>query len=182
MTHTTAAAGTARPGTSRSDTSRPNNSNPFNVRVIEEFRANAGVVGGQFAGTRLLLLTTRGARTGLLRTTPLVHLPHGGRPVVFASNGGAPTAPGWFHNLLADPEATVEVGRERYPVRALLLEPAEHDAVWARQIAVDPAFAEFRERALRAGRAIPLVALERVAQTSRTPARQTAETSGTPGR
>lgn len=137
------------------------NSNPFNQRVIEEFRANGGHVGGQFAGTRLLLLTTRGARTGLPRTNPLVYVPHGDRLVVFASNGGAPTAPGWFHNLMAAPEATVEMGEERFPVRAGLLEESEREAVWALQIAVDPAFAGFRERASRAGREIPLVTLER---------------------
>ncbi|GHF63906.1 hypothetical protein GCM10010218_51660 [Streptomyces mashuensis] len=138
--------------------------NAFNLAVIEEFRANKGVVGGDFAGTSLLLLTTRGARTGLPRTTPLVHLPDDdhGRLVVFASNGGAPTAPAWYHNLMASPEATVEVGEERRRVRARVLDVAEHDAVWARQIAREPQFAEFRERALAAGRVIPLVALEPV--------------------
>ncbi|MFF4158491.1 nitroreductase family deazaflavin-dependent oxidoreductase [Streptomyces sp. NPDC001678] len=137
------------------------NSNPFNQRVIEEFRANGGRVGGQFAGVKLLLLTTRGARTGLARTTPLVHVAHGDRLVVFASNGGAPTAPGWFHNLMAAPEATVEVGRERFPVRAELLEESAREDVWALQIAADPAFTDFRERASRSGRDIPLVTLER---------------------
>ncbi|MCD9144576.1 nitroreductase/quinone reductase family protein [Streptomyces albireticuli] len=137
--------------------------NPFNLRVIEEFRANAGRVGGRFAGVKLLLLTTLGARSGLPRTTPLVHLEDGaGRLVVFASNGGSPTAPAWFHNLTASPEAIVEVGAERRAVRARLVDEAEHDALWARQIAVDPAFADFRERALRAGRTTPLVALEPV--------------------
>ncbi|MEV4873180.1 nitroreductase/quinone reductase family protein [Streptomyces syringium] len=145
-----------------SPTAPPNNSNPFNLRVIEEFRANAGRVGGQFAGTKLLLLTTRGARSGLPRTTPLVHLPDGERLIVFASNGGAPAAPGWFHNLTAAPEAVVEVGGERYPVRARLVEDSAREAVWKRQIAADPAFADFRRRALASGRDIPLVALERV--------------------
>lgn len=140
----------------------PVNSNPFNLRVIEEFRANAGRVGGQFAGTRLLLLTTRGARSGLPRTTPLVHLPDGERLIVFASNGGAPAAPGWFHNLMAAPEAVVEVGADRCAVRARLVDDAEREGVWERQIAADPAFADFRRRALASGRDIPLVALERV--------------------
>ncbi|MFE0047867.1 nitroreductase/quinone reductase family protein [Streptomyces albireticuli] len=139
------------------------NANPFNLRVIEEFRANAGRVGGRFAGVKLLLLTTLGARSGLPRTTPLVHLEDGAdRLVVFASNGGSPTAPAWFHNLTASPEAIVEVGAERRAVRARLVDEAEHDALWARQIAVEPAFADFRERALRAGRTTPLVALEPV--------------------
>ncbi|MEW2579008.1 nitroreductase/quinone reductase family protein [Streptomyces syringium] len=140
----------------------PHNGNPFNLRVIEEFRANAGRVGGQFTGTRLLLLTTRGARSGLSRTTPLVHLPDGERLIVFASNGGAPAAPGWFHNLAASPEAVVEVGTERYPARARLVEDSAREALWERQIVAEPAFADFRRRALAAGRDIPLVALERV--------------------
>ncbi|GHF10843.1 nitroreductase/quinone reductase family protein [Streptomyces morookaense] len=163
------------------NTNPAHNSNPFNLRVIEEFRANGGRVGGQFAGVKLLLLTTRGTRSGLLRTTPLVHLPDGERLVVFASNGGAPTAPAWFRNAMAAPDdITVEVGEERYAARAGLVDAAEHDALWARQIAADPAFAAFRERALQAGRVTPLVALRR--HTTRTPRCQTAETSGTPGR
>ncbi|MCC2278494.1 nitroreductase family deazaflavin-dependent oxidoreductase [Streptomyces sp. ET3-23] len=163
------------------NTNPAHNSNPFNLRVIEEFRANGGRVGGQFAGVKLLLLTTRGTRSGLLRTTPLVHLPDGERLVVFASNGGAPTAPAWFRNAMAAPDdITVEVGEERYAARAGLVDAAEHDTLWARQIAADPAFAAFRERALQAGRVTPLVALRR--HTTRTPRCQTAETSGTPGR
>ncbi|MGW1197141.1 nitroreductase/quinone reductase family protein [Streptomyces sp. NPDC002536] len=167
-----------------SNTDPANNSNPFNLRVIEEFRGNGGRVGGQFAGVKLLLLTTRGARSGLPRTTPLVHLPDGERLVVFASNGGAPTAPAWFRNAMAAPDdVTVEVGEERYAARARLVDEAEHDALWARQIAADPGFGAFRERALQAGRAMPLVALERPERhTTRTPRCQTAETSGTPGR
>ncbi|MFF4408207.1 nitroreductase/quinone reductase family protein [Streptomyces sp. NPDC001404] len=147
-----------------SNTTPASNSNPFNLRVIEEFRGNGGRVGGQFAGVKLLLLTTRGARSGLLRTTPLVHLPDGERLVVFASNGGAPTAPAWFRNAMAAPgDVTVEVGEERYAARARLVDKAEHDELWARQIAADPAFAAFRERALEAGRVTPVVALERAA-------------------
>ncbi|MCP2168406.1 nitroreductase family deazaflavin-dependent oxidoreductase [Goodfellowiella coeruleoviolacea] len=137
-----------------------NNSNPVNRRIIAEFRANGGQVGGHFAGVPLLLLTTRGARTGLHRTTPLVYLRDGDRLIVFASNGGAPAAPGWFHNLVKDPTATVEVGTERFPARASLVDEREHDALWDRQIAADPGFAEFRRRA---GRTIPLVALRRAA-------------------
>ncbi|MCC3768550.1 nitroreductase/quinone reductase family protein [Streptomyces sp. UNOC14_S4] len=151
------------PAPSSTAPSAVHNSNPFNRRVIEEFRRNAGRVGGQFAGTSLLLLTTRGARSGLPRTTPLVHLRDGDRLLVFASNGGAPVAPAWFHNLTAAPDdVVVEVGTERYPVRARLVDESEHDAVWARQIAVDPQFADFRERARQAGRTTPVVALERI--------------------
>ncbi|RLU94758.1 nitroreductase family deazaflavin-dependent oxidoreductase [Streptomyces griseocarneus] len=162
MTNSTHSAAPS-PDASSAASSDAHNSNPFNRQVIEEFRRNGGRVGGQFAGTSLLLLTTRGARSGLPRTTPLVHLPDGDRLLVFASNGGAPVAPAWFHNLMAAPdEAVVEVGAERRPVRARLVDESEHDAVWARQIAVDPQFADFRERARQAGRTTPIVALERL--------------------
>ncbi|RCV61438.1 nitroreductase/quinone reductase family protein, partial [Marinitenerispora sediminis] len=113
--------------------------------------------GGDFAGTSLLLLTTRGARSGLPRTTPLVYLPDGDRLVVFASNGGAPAAPGWFHNVVRSPDVFVEVGAERFAARTVVVDEHEHDELWRRQVERNPAFAGFRARA---GRTIPLVALE----------------------
>ncbi|MFG3229872.1 nitroreductase/quinone reductase family protein [Kitasatospora sp. NPDC048194] len=129
----------------------------FNRRVIAEFRAGKGAVGGEFTGTPLLLLTVVGARSGEPRTTPLVHLPDGDRLVVFASNGGSPTHPAWYRNLVAHPEVTVEVGAERYPALATPVGPSEHDRLWARQIAAQPQFAGFRTDA----RTVPLVALTR---------------------
>ncbi|MEV7599110.1 nitroreductase/quinone reductase family protein [Kitasatospora sp. NPDC089797] len=129
----------------------------FNREVIAEFRARAGVVGGGLSGLPLLLLTVLGARSGEPRTTPLVHLRDGARLVVFASNGGSATDPLWYRNLVAHPEVTVEVGGERYPAVATPVDPAEHDALWARQIAAQPQFAEFRTDA----RTVPLVALTR---------------------
>ncbi|MET9296103.1 nitroreductase family deazaflavin-dependent oxidoreductase [Streptomyces sp. NPDC003077] len=135
------------------------NSNPFNLRVIEEFRANGGVVGGDFEGISLLLLSTRGARSGLPRTTPLVYLPDGDRLIVFASNGGAPTAPAWYHNILAHPESVqVEAGTERFEARATALPESEHDELWRRQTERDPNFATFRTRTRRV---IPVIALTR---------------------
>ncbi|MCF2526770.1 nitroreductase/quinone reductase family protein [Yinghuangia soli] len=134
------------------------NANPFNRQVIAEFRANGGAVGGPLAGLPLLLLTTTGARSGVARTTPAVYLADGDRLVVFASNGGSPTAPGWFHNISRDPEVVVEVGAERYAARAELVDEREHDELWTRQIAVDPNFAHFRGRT---SRTIPVVALRR---------------------
>ncbi|MBW5420750.1 nitroreductase family deazaflavin-dependent oxidoreductase [Streptomyces sp. BG9H] len=141
-----------------------NNTNPFNHRVIEEFRANGGRVGGDFEGVRLLLLTTRGAKSGLLRTTPAVYLsdPARDRLVVFASNGGSPHAPGWYHNLTKDPRVVVEVGTERYEAHAAPVDEGEHDELWRRQIEQDPNFAEFRERAPRT---IPVIALTRAGVT-----------------
>ncbi|WAL96556.1 nitroreductase/quinone reductase family protein [Streptomyces sp. Je 1-369] len=135
-------------------------SNTFNQRVIEEFRANEGRVGGPFEGASLLLLTTRGAKSGLPRTTPAVYLPDPdrGRLVVFASNGGSEKAPGWYHNLVADPAVVVEVGGERYEALATPVDASEHDALWRRQIERDPNFAEFLDRAPRT---IPVIALAR---------------------
>ncbi|WP_327356805.1 nitroreductase/quinone reductase family protein [Streptomyces sp. NBC_01304] len=136
-------------------------SNPFNDRVIAEFRANKGVVGEPFEGTDLLLLTTKGARSGQERTTPLVYLPGGERElVVFALNGGAPTAPAWYHNLRAHPgDLTVEVGGDRYRARHVEIEDGEaYEELWRRQIAIEPKFAGFRAKA---GRRVPLVGLTR---------------------
>ncbi|MFG2845781.1 nitroreductase/quinone reductase family protein [Kitasatospora sp. NPDC048296] len=130
----------------------------FNRKVIAEFRSRAGVVGGELSGMPLLLLTVLGARSGEPRTTPLVYLPDGERLVVFASNGGSDTDPVWYRNLVAHPEVTVEVGAERYPAVAAAVDPAEHDALWARQVAAQPQFGGYRT----AARTVPLVALTRV--------------------
>ncbi|MFH8593064.1 nitroreductase family deazaflavin-dependent oxidoreductase [Streptomyces rimosus] len=131
--------------------------NPFNQRVIEEFRANGGRVGGESAGQPLLLLTTTGARSGLPRTTPALYLPDGpDRLAVFASNGGSPTAPAWYHNLTAHPLATVEVGTRTYRARAVEAAGEDRDRLWALQVAAHPQFAAFQERA---GRRIPVMVL-----------------------
>ncbi|MFF2143823.1 nitroreductase/quinone reductase family protein [Kitasatospora sp. NPDC058190] len=129
----------------------------FNRNVIAEFRSGQGVVGGALAGMPLLLLTVTGARSGEPRTTPLVYLPDGERLVVFASNGGSETDPLWYRNLVAHAEVTVEVGTDRYPAVAAPVDPAEHDALWARMIAAQPQFADYRT----AARTVPLVALTR---------------------
>ena len=127
-----------------------------NQRVIEEFRANAGVVQGDFAGVPLLLLTTRGARSGLPRTMPMTYLRDGDRFVVFAANGGRPQHPGWYHNLRAEPAATVEIGTETLPVTAALTEGDDRERLWQQQLRHTPYFADFQARA---GRPIPVVAL-----------------------
>src|ERR1019366_1605109 len=97
----------------------------FNTQIIEEFRANEGKIGGQFEGAPLLLLTTTGAKSGRHHTTPVMYLPHGDRLVVFASKAGAPTNPAWYHNLVANPEASVEVGTDNFPVKATVLQGEE---------------------------------------------------------
>ena len=95
--------------------------NARNLRVIEEFRANAGKVGGNFARMPVVLLTTRGARSGRLHTTPLAFSRDGDRILVVASKGGAPTNPDWYHNLVANPTVTVEVGAETFEARVVVL-------------------------------------------------------------
>jgi deazaflavin-dependent oxidoreductase (nitroreductase family) len=132
--------------------------NDFNQRIIAEFRANGGIVGGPFAGAPMLLLTTTGAKSGERRTTPLVYLPDGDRFVIIASKGGAPTHPGWYHNLLAHPQTTIEVGTETIPVTATVVTGAERDRLYAEQARLRPAFAEYQAKTTRR---IPVIALER---------------------
>jgi deazaflavin-dependent oxidoreductase (nitroreductase family) len=128
-----------------------------NRQIIEEFRANGGDVAA-FAGTRLLLLTHTGARTGTRYTSPMTYLPDRDRFVVFAANGGRPNNPAWYHNLVANPEAVVEVGRESFPVVATLLDGDERERVWAAQVAAAPLFAELQAKTTRT---IPVLALRR---------------------
>ena len=129
-----------------------------NQQVIDEFRSNGGAVGGDFEGVPLLLLTTTGARSGESRTMPLTYLRDGSRLVVFAANGGRPNHPGWYHNLLADPTAHVEVGTDSYAVTAGLAEAPDRDRLWSQQLRATPYFASFQERS---GRLIPAVTLTR---------------------
>lgn len=131
--------------------------NDFNRGVIEEFRAHGGKVGGPFAQTPLLLLTTTGARSGERRTTPVAYLRDGSRLIVFASKAGAPDNPAWYNNLLADPLVTVEVGNETLEMEALELHGEERDRLFARQAELMPQFNEYAERT---SRTIPVVALQ----------------------
>jgi deazaflavin-dependent oxidoreductase (nitroreductase family) len=131
----------------------------WNAGVIEEFQANQGKVGGMFEGTPLLLIHHTGARTNRVRVNPLAYLADGDRLVVFASKGGAPTDPDWFHNLRANPRATVEVGTETFDVVARVAEGQERERLWARQKELMPGFAEYEKRT---SRTIPVIILERV--------------------
>ncbi|MGV9668735.1 nitroreductase/quinone reductase family protein [Nocardia niigatensis] len=130
----------------------------LNEEVIEEFRAGGGRVGGQFAGTDLLLLTTTGARTGQNRTWPLAYQRDGDRLAVFAANGGRPHRPGWFHNLTANPSGTVEVGTESWPVTAVIASGDERARLWDRQLERTPFLADFQAKV---GWEIPVVILTR---------------------
>lgn len=134
--------------------------NDFNTRVIDEFRANRGRVGGYFEGARLLLLTTSGARSGRPHTTPLGYLPDGGgRVLVIASAGGAPRHPAWFRNLLADPVVTVEDGTFTYEATATVLTGPERDSAFARAVEADPGWGEYQAKTTRV---LPVVALTEI--------------------
>jgi deazaflavin-dependent oxidoreductase (nitroreductase family) len=130
--------------------------NDWNHQIIEEFRANEGKVGGQFAGAPLVLLTTTGARSGQPRTSPMMYLDDGGRRYVFASKAGAPTNPDWYHNLKANPEVTVEVGTDELRATAREVTGAERDRIYAHQAGLYPGFAEYQEKT---DRTIPVVEL-----------------------
>lgn len=133
--------------------------NDFNERIMQEFRANGGAVGGRFAGMPMLILHTTGAKSGEPRETPLVCSRDGENLVVIASMGGAPKHPAWFLNLRAHPEVEVEYGSERFPARARIAEGEERDRLYAAQAAMMPAFAEYQQRTTRR---IPVVVLERL--------------------
>ncbi|GAA3848495.1 nitroreductase/quinone reductase family protein [Streptomyces sedi] len=129
----------------------------FNEQVIQEFRARGGIVSGPLEGGRLLLLTTRGARTGSPHTTPLGYLPDGGeRVLVIASAGGSPHHPDWYRNVLEHPEVTVENGLFTYDAHATVLHGEERDRLFARAVADNPGWGEYETRS---GRTLPVVAL-----------------------
>ncbi|MEO5725176.1 MAG: nitroreductase family deazaflavin-dependent oxidoreductase [Ilumatobacteraceae bacterium] len=132
--------------------------NDFNQTVIDEFRANDGKVGGQFQGAPLLLLNTVGAKSGQPRTHPVVYLADGDRIVIFASKAGAPDSPAWYHNLVANPRVTVELGAEQFAATAHVVEGAERDRLFAAQVKVMPGFQAYQDNTTRV---IPVVALTR---------------------
>lgn len=131
--------------------------NEWNRRIVEEFRANKGQVGGMWEGRPLLLLTTTGARSGQRRTHPVMYLREGDRLFVFASKEGAPTHPAWYHNLLAHREVTVEIGDQTYHAIAKPLTGAERDQVYAQWAQKYPQFREYQEKT---SRTIPVIELE----------------------
>ena len=128
----------------------------FNARIIDEFRANEGRVGGPFEGTPLLLLHHTGARSGKSRVNPLAYHSDGGRYVVFASKGGAPANPDWYHNLRAHPTVTIEVGTDTIDVLAAEATGEERERLFREQAERLPQFAEYQ---LRTERAIPVIVL-----------------------
>jgi deazaflavin-dependent oxidoreductase (nitroreductase family) len=120
-----------------------------NQKIIEEFRANAGKVGGYFEGAPMILIHHVGARSGTERVSPLVYLPDGDDMVIAATKGGAPTNPDWYHNLKAHPRILAEVGTETLPVEATEVTGEERDHLWRRLVEMRPGFAEYETKTTR---------------------------------
>lgn len=131
--------------------------NAFNKDVIEQFRANAGQVPGR--KYPLILLTTTGAKTGLPRTTPLNYSTDDDRIVVIASKAASPTHPDWYHNLVTNPEAVIEIGSEKFAVRARIAQGQERERLFNAQAALMPFFAEYQQQTARQ---IPVIVFERL--------------------
>ncbi len=129
----------------------------MNRQVIEEFRANGGKTLGRFAGTELLLLHTKGARTGAERVNPMMFARDGDRYVVFASKNAAPNHPDWYRNLVAHPDVEVEVGTDRFAARAVVLSGEERRRIWEQSA---QAFPILLDHQARTAREIPVVAIE----------------------
>jgi deazaflavin-dependent oxidoreductase (nitroreductase family) len=131
----------------------------FNKKVIEEFRASAGKVAGQFAGAPMVLLTTKGAKSGKTYVHPLVYTRDGDKYVIIASFAGNPKNPSWYHNLVANPTPTLEIGAERFQARATFPSGAERERLFNQQAALMSVFNEYRKKTTRQ---IPVVVLERI--------------------
>jgi deazaflavin-dependent oxidoreductase (nitroreductase family) len=131
--------------------------NDWNSKIIEEFRANGGRVGGPFEGGTLLLLHTTGARSGQERVNPVAYQKVDQGYAVFASKAGAPTNPDWYHNLLAHPEVEAEIGDQTVRLTARVAQGDERDRIWTRQKETNPGFAEYEQKTTRQ---IPVVILE----------------------
>jgi len=130
-----------------------------NTKIIEEFRANGGKVSGRFEGAPMLLLHHTGAKSGKERVNPLVYQVVGDDLAIFGSKAGAPGNPDWFHNLVANPKATVEVGTETFTVVARVTDDEERAPIWERQKQDFPGFAEYERNTTRQ---IPVIILSRV--------------------
>ncbi len=132
--------------------------NDWNQQIIAEFRANEGKVGGPFEGAPMVLITHTGAKSGTQRTTPLMAQVKGDDLVIFASKGGAPDNPDWYHNLVANPTLTVEYGAETFTATARVAEGDEREELWTAQKTAWPQFQGYEDAT---DRVIPVVVLER---------------------
>ena len=129
----------------------------WNDKIMAEFRDNEGKVGGMFEKMPLLILHSKGAKSGNEHQTPVVYMDTNGSYAIFASMGGAPKHPAWYHNLVANPEATIEIGSETKKVKARVAEQPERDELYNRNAAMFPQFAEYETKTTRK---IPVVVLE----------------------
>jgi deazaflavin-dependent oxidoreductase (nitroreductase family) len=130
--------------------------NDWNTKIIAEFRANDGKVGGQFEGAPVLLLHTTGAKSGQERVNPMMYQQVGDDVAVFASKGGAPTNPDWYHNLVAHPDVQAEIGAQTLPFTARVATGDEREPIWSKQKTDYPGFAEYEEKTTRQ---IPVIIL-----------------------
>jgi len=130
--------------------------NDRNKKIIDEFRANNGKVGGRFDGKTLLLLHTKGAKTHQERINPVAYVKDDGRFVVIASKGGAPTNPNWYYNLVTNPDVSVEVGTEKYKARAAVAEEPERTRLYDKMVEMMPSFDDYRRNTKRK---IPVILL-----------------------
>jgi deazaflavin-dependent oxidoreductase (nitroreductase family) len=130
--------------------------NERNKKIIDEFRANGGKVGGSFEGKTLLLLHTKGAKSQQERVNPVACTRDGDRLAVIASKGGAPTNPDWYYNVLANPLVTVEVGKEKFQAYASVAEEPERTRLYDQMVAMMPGFDDYRRKTTRV---IPVIVL-----------------------
>ena len=130
--------------------------NEWNRKIIDEFRANKGKVGGMFEGRTLLLLHTKGAKSRRERINPVAYVRDGEKFVVIASKAGAPTNPDWYYNIVANPELNVEVGTETFRVHATVTEEPERTRLYDKMVEMTPGFDEYRHKTTRK---IPVIVL-----------------------
>ncbi len=131
----------------------------FHAQRVAQFRANGGKLDPPLDTVPLLVLTTTGAKSGQAYSTPMSYSTDGARLIVVAANGGAATNPGWYHNLIANPEVTVELGTETFRARASVAAEPERTRLFAQHVALRPNFAEFQRQTVRH---LPVVVLERL--------------------
>jgi len=130
--------------------------NELNKKIITEFRANGGKVGGMFEGKTLLLLHTKGAKSQQGRINPLAYVRDGESFVVIASKAGAPTNPDWYYNVVATPEVSVEIGTEAFRVHATVTEEPERTRLYNKMVGMMPGFEDYRRKTTRK---IPVIVL-----------------------
>lgn len=134
----------------------------FNRNLVEDVRAHGKPTSGPFLGRDVLILTTKGAKSGEERSTPLVYHRDDGHHVIIASKGGAPTHPSWYHNLKANPVVTVETGGERFHARARVIDGEDYERLYKQHADINPGFWDYRKKT---DRKIPVIVLERLERT-----------------